>query len=164
MLAHFLSSLCLAHLKTSWPWQVRQSFLGHRTPGALWWSMRAGKASPIPAEWANHCPIPPVIALSQSVLGGAFPALPARSFARNWNLLTPSFPAKTAALGLVWQVRAGRKSSKTLSCPQLYAGHWLRTFCVLSTECSRSLAPAALEQWSSHWVGVCSLDFSAVSA
>lgn len=132
VLAHCLSSSCLAHLKAPWPWQVMQNFLSQRTLGSSVWSTRAGRASPIPAECANHCPIPPAVPLPQSVLGGAFPPLPVRSFARNWNLLTPSFPAKTAALGLAWQMRAGRKNSKTLCCPQLCAGH------LLSTECSCS--------------------------
>lgn len=58
------------------------------------------KGSHIAAEGASCWPILPVTPLPQSVLGGTFPPLPARSFARNWNLLTPFFPAKTAALGL----------------------------------------------------------------
>lgn len=162
MLAHCLSSSCLAHLRTYLADKAELS--ESQDPRSSVVEHEGGKASPLPAECPNPCPIPPVIALPQSVLGGAFPALPARSFARNWNLLTPSFPAKTATLGLAWQVRAGRKSSKTLSCPQLCAGHLHRTLCVLSTECSSSIAPAALELWSSRWVGICSLDFSAVSA
>lgn len=92
-----------------------------QNPRELCMKHEGWKSLPIPAECAIHCPIPPVTPLPQSVLGGAFPPCPARSFARNWNLLTPSFPAKTAALGLAWQMRVGRKSSKTLSCPQLCA-------------------------------------------
>lgn len=80
-------------------------FLSHRTmprvaQGAPWSSRSVEEASHVPVERTNRWPVLPVIAMPLSVLGGTFPPLPARSFARNRNLLTPEFPAKTAALGL----------------------------------------------------------------